>query len=108
LFSVALFNRYYNNYYYYYRGSNYEEVAKLVLINLARIKFLTTEIVESKLNKTQTDDDKQLRSATLDRLVEKCKNSVTILQDKITMCGAVPTSIVDRITRLAKLAAAEL
>jgi tetratricopeptide (TPR) repeat protein len=84
---------------------NYEDLAKIVALNLSRLREFVQQFAQEKLdsNGKPTDEkQKQKKMALLERIQERFKTTIVNLQDKASICGASPSSIIERSNRVIK------
>lgn len=87
---------------------NYEELAKTVAHHLSRLRELIKQVTQEKLANKFKDESKSRFSAVFERVQEKFKSTIVNLQDKASVCGASPSSIIERAARIVKMTTVDL
>lgn len=87
---------------------NYEELAKSVALHLTRLRELIQNISQDKLSGKFSDDVKPATQAIFDRVQDRFKSSIVNMQDKASICGASPSSIIERAARVSKIITSDM
>lgn len=82
---------------------NYEELAKNVALHLSRLREMIQNISQDKLSGKFSDDVKPATQAIFDRVQDRFKSTIVNMQDKASICGASPSSIIERGAKLSKI-----